>query len=479
MPTICIIAPTISPRLSYICDLIFGTLMHCDYELTTNLGHNIDTTKIYMYYNTNIFFRDNPNAVFLFQSTDFLFRTTIDAVNISPSHFNEIPVLFSYENKNSLLPFDIFAAAFYMVSRYEEYLPYLPDAHGRFSAASSVAAKHHFLQLPIVSIWTKILAQKLYDMNNNFIYKSPKYELHCTYDIDIAFAYKGKNLRQTFGRLALDTLHIRVVALRERLAVWQKQTSDPFDTFDYIITQTQKQTQKQTPKQTPKQVQKQTQNPHFLPPIFFFLLGDYSQYDKNISHKNKDFIAIIRRVAAQYQTGIHPSYLASANMTNNMTNNTTNNMTNNMTNDAQLQKEIRRLEEITANNITLSRQHYLRLQLPETYAQLLRNGITHDYTMGYADALGFRAGVAVPFRWFDVQKNAVTKLTVVPFCAMDTTLRAYLRCAPDTAVADLQALAQTLQTYGGQFGMIWHNSSLSDRDEWCGWRKVYEAFLQM
>ncbi len=452
MPSICLLVPTISPRLSYICDLIFGSLMQLDYELSTNLGHNIDNTKIYMYYSTNIFFDHTPNTIFLLQSTDFLFCKDIDEVNISVSHFNEIPTLFSHENKDSLLPFDIFAAAFYLVSRYEEYLPYAPDAHGRFSAAKSVAAKHHFLHLPIVSIWTKILAQKLYHINNNFIYKPLKYELHCTYDIDMAFAYKGKNLRQTFGRLALNTLYMRIAALRERLAVWQQQSPDPFDTFDYITIQT----------------QKQIPNDHFLAPVFFFLLGDYSQYDKNVSHKNKDFIATIQRVAAQYQTGIHPSYQASKYLDAD---------TNN---DVQLQKEIRRLQEITnSNTIALSRQHYLRLRLPHTYAQLLRNGITHDYTMGYADALGFRAGIAVPFKWFDVRQNAATALTVVPFCAMDTTLRAYLCLTPETAVADLQALAQTLHTYGGQFGMIWHNSSLSDRDEWRGWRRVYEAFLDM
>jgi hypothetical protein len=43
------------------------------------------------------------------------------------------------------LPFDPLAATFYLVSRYEEYLPFIPDEHGRFPAKQSFAFSNGFL----------------------------------------------------------------------------------------------------------------------------------------------------------------------------------------------------------------------------------------------------------------------------------------------------------------------------------------------
>ena len=40
--------------------------------------------------------------------------------------------------------FDVFSASFYLVSRYEEYLPYVKDMYERFQAENSLAYKHNF-----------------------------------------------------------------------------------------------------------------------------------------------------------------------------------------------------------------------------------------------------------------------------------------------------------------------------------------------
>ena len=62
---------------------------------------------------------------------------------------------------NSVFPFDPFAASFFMISRYEEYLPHIKDIHGRFEAKESLAFKNNFLEKPIVDIWINLIKKEL------------------------------------------------------------------------------------------------------------------------------------------------------------------------------------------------------------------------------------------------------------------------------------------------------------------------------
>nr|MBC8475381.1 hypothetical protein [Bacteroidota bacterium] len=61
------------------------------------------------------------------------------------------------------LGFDIFSASFFLATRLEEYWPFEPDKHGRYTSEFSVASKIGFLQLPLINIWCEILKTKLQD----------------------------------------------------------------------------------------------------------------------------------------------------------------------------------------------------------------------------------------------------------------------------------------------------------------------------
>jgi hypothetical protein len=200
-----------------------------------------------------------------------------------------------------------------------------------------------------------------------------------------------------------------------------------------------------------------------LKPIFFWLLGDYGKYDKNISHHNLDLQNLILNIASKYAVGIHPSYRSNQDPT-------------------ILKMEINRLNHILKPidmTVQWSRQHFLKLTLPETYRRLLDAGITDDYTMGYADQIGFRAGVAIPFNWYDIENETITDLKIHSFQVMDVTLQQYLKLSPDEAIAAVKPLIESIKTLGGTFTTLWHNSSLSETNEWCGWRAVYENIVQM
>ena len=144
-----------------------------------------------------------------------------------------------------------------------------------------------------------------------------------------------------------------------------------------------------------------------------------------------------------------------------------------------LQKEKKRLEEIIGKEVIKSRQHFLMLKFPETYRNLLKAGIKEDYTMGYADDIGFRASIATPFPWFDLMENAPTDLMIHPFQVMDGTLNfLYLGLSKEEALSQTKTMIKTTQKARGTFCLLWHNSTLSDLDEWNGWFDLYEKILK-
>jgi len=167
---------------------------------------------------------------------------------------------------------------------------------------------------------------------------------------------------------------------------------------------------------------------------------------------------LIRDLDRGAQLGIHPSYQHGCHREG-------------------IVKEKQRLEEITGRPISRSRQHYLRLQLPQTYQHLLAAGLHQDYTMGFPDQVGFRASIALPFPWYDLSEERQTELIIHPFQAMDVTLRQYLALRPQEISDRLAPLIRSAKEVGGVFCTLWHNSSLSPLGGWTGWRQAYHSLI--
>jgi hypothetical protein len=116
--------------------------------------------------------------------------------------------------------------------------------------------------------------------------------------------------------------------------------------------------------------------------------------------------------------------------------------------------------------------HYLKMQLPTTYRQLVESEISQDFTMGFAETIGFRAGTSRPFFWFDWMKNQQQSLQIVPFCYMEHTLHSYMKCTPSQAIEKIAEIKSRIKESNGDCCILWHNSSLSEYGEWEGWRTV-------
>jgi hypothetical protein len=425
--------PKITNRNKYIFRLIFHDILGIKTNLTTTVSEYKEHTGAKMNYSLN----KMGDEVF-FHSRNLLFETGISEQNVLVTEYEGCKIFYSTV-KNSALPFDPFAASFYLVSRYEEYFPHKRDEYERFDDRESIAFKNGFLQKPVINIWAQWIKDILLKKFPSMHFEERKYEYISTIDIDNAYAYREKGLVRTIGGFAKAFSKRDFKDIAERIKVLSGFKKDPYDTYD---------------------LQLEIQNRYKLRPIYFFLLGDYGVNDKNVSIESKKFQSLIKKIGDYADVGVHPSFGSNKN-------------------PEQLKIEIERLSKTLHREITKSRQHFLKLTLPHTYRTLIDFDITDDYTMGYASQLGFRAGICTPFFFYDLDMEAETKLKVHPFAVMEATLKYYMKLAPQEALEHIKPLINEVRQVNGTFISLWHNEILSNEKQWTGWRDLYEEMVKL
>ena len=423
--------PVVASRCKYIFDIIFKHEFGIRYNTTTDIkifeAHQQEKIK-YSY--------ARIGAEIFIKSSTFLFSKTIEKINIPVEKKNETNVLFSNDSSCDI-GFDIFAAIFYMVSRYEEYLPFVPDKQGRFKASDSIAYQNNFLQYPIVDIWIKHFKNKLAEKFPSLKFRSSSFNSVFTYDIDIAYAFRGRNIYRLTGAIIKDILKLKFKNIFNRLSSLSTK-KDPWDVYDYL---------------------KEIIVRNKLNSIFFFLLGDYSRHDKNISYHHPLMIKLIRKISAFSYIGIHPSYKSS-------------------TTPGKILSEKIRLEKISNKQITKSRQHYLKFKLPDTYNQLAAAGIMQDYSMGFAETHGFRAGTCKPFYFYDLRNERSTLFKVFPITCMEASFLYYSKRKPAESLDIILTLINEVKKVDGTFISIWHNNTVSDEGIFKEWKWVHNEMIK-
>lgn len=422
-----------SPRLSYILDFLLGEILGLSYTLTAN------TEEFNIHAGPKFSYGTQPIGSELFlASIPLLFETGIKPQPIDFCEYKDIKGFFPVFHEQSALPFDLLASAFFMVTRYEEYLPGKKDKYDRYRGRQSMNCKAGFLEKPMADLYALELKKLLLQKFPELTFKQRTFSYTATFDIDMAYSYLHKGFQKNLGGFMRSFILSEYQEVRERFAVLMRGQRDPFDTYDYIFDICEK---------------------HNIPTRFFFLLGDESRFDKNIDHTNEAFRALIKNICQKTETGIHLSYKSHIS-------------------NKQMALEIKRLTEITGTPPVSNRFHYLRFQIPFTYKRLIELGIQQDYSMGYAGRVGFRAGTCTPHFFFNVKDNVPTNLKVVPFAFMDTTFTHYYRTENEHALNKIRELIASVKAVDGQLLGLWHNSSFTEKQPWRGWRKIFETIAQ-
>ena len=417
----------ISTRLIYTLDFVFK-VRGLEYTLTNDFNEFENAKVPRLNYSERYF-----DGILQLPPASLLFDEELTVYGIGSGTFHTEKCL-TFNDK-----VDPLASVFYILSRMEEYMTTAEDEHGRFTAENSVLSRFGWLQKAMCDRWAVDFISFLH-VNGlvEFQNKEQKVTILPTFDIDNVFAYQLKRGLRKILSSAKDLMRGDRFRMNERKLVLQGTTKDPYDTYDYILSIADR----------------------GFSVNMFWLLGDYAKYDKNVTFKDARHQRLIRKMALQTTVGIHPSYKSNSY-------------------EYFLLNEKERLEFILNQSVEHSRQHFLKLKLPATYRSISTMGIKHDYTMGYADQVGFRAGTARSFPWFDLRKNAISDLTIHPFAYMDGTLQEYLKLTPSESKLIIASLFEEVKNYGGDFQMIWHNETIGDYGKWNGWKEVLEFTLDL
>lgn len=335
-----------------------------------------------------------------------------------------------FRNTSGAVPFDLLGASFWLLSRYEEYLPHKSDQYNRFHFRSSLAYQYEFLHIPLVNLWLEEFRQLLAARFPELSFGEKTYRFVSTIDIDNVYKYKHKGFVRTLAGLISDK---SIRKIRQRMRIILGYEKDPFDSYDFLI---------DAHKRTGTRA------------IYFFLLGDYGPNDKNHSASDLRFQALIKHLADYSQVGIHPSFGSNHNL-------------------RQLKVETSRLGNITHRLITKSRQHFSMLKFPHTYKDLLQGGLFSDYSMGYTNHNGFRASYCYPYKWYSLDIESVSSLTIHPFAITENDLLANER--EDRSLTQLAApVIHEVKKYRGELISIFHNDVFDERI-----KAFYEEFLAL
>lgn len=333
---------------------------------------------------------------------------------------------------NSVFDFDVFAAIFYVLTRTEELDFVTTDAHGRFITSNSWMHEAACLEIPIVDVWVQKFRKCLED--KGVTVKKESFEWWNTVDIDQLYATKGK---PTFIRFAQVIRSLLRTKWREAGLLFSSFFSgpDPYDVIEQLHVAGARN-------------------------ICFLLLNDDSIYDPSHNKDEEAIRSFVKRYQGDFEIGLHPSYDSSKKLDT-------------------LIREVRMGRDWIRTDLNLSRQHYLKLKWPRTMEELSDQGFEFDFSMGFPDAPGFRAGTSRPFPFFDKRKRSKTQLSIVPFCVMDVTLRYYLKLNPEEAVTHIESLIDTVKKYDGMFVSLWHNESYGEINGWKSWKVVFEQMTKL
>jgi len=424
-----------SARLNYVSKFIFNHVLKVNCVITNSISE-FENSNLFKINYSSIFivsaFKITPHAL--------LFESGINKNKPTPNLKNNLIYFFESNTTidNSNLDYDIFSAVFYFISRYEEWQAFEPDNHARFESQASILFQNKMNLKPVVDYWLIEFKNALLKFYPKINFPENKFKVISTIDVDNLFAYKAKGFLRTIGAIAKDVIKFDITNLKKRVNVIVKKENDPFDIYainsDFCFKNN-------------------------IPLIYFFLFRTGTKYDRTVNPKSGAFANVIKQIKdAGAFVGLHPSYYSSQNK-------------------SCFKQEVKLFSQQSLSPVKISRQHYLKFDIKTTPQLLIENGIIADFTMGFASAIGFRAGTSFPFYYYDFVSEKQGDLLFVPFCAMDGAFFVYDKISPEKMLGSLLEMANEVQKVNGFFITVFHERTFSSH-LYPGYDQVYKNLFQ-
>lgn len=276
-----------------------------------------------------------------------------------------------------------------------------------------------------------------------------RFAVALTHDVDDVALY---SLRAAF-RLVRRARHPASYAVRGGLtavarALGRRGRPDPYDQFDRWVTEEER---------------------HGFRSSFYFVPPDPSQvheYDPTYGFEDPvtfegrrtNVKGMMHRMTERgFDVGLHGSYSSHRD-------------------GEELARQKRAIEACTGSTVAGTRQHFLRFDVRETWTAQEIAGFGYDTTLGYNEEVGFRAGIAAPFRPWDPVRRAARGLIEVPLSVMDGALFRSLDLDLAGAIARVRAHLERVEQAGGLSVLLWHPNAAAEELH-PGWWACYVATL--
>lgn len=414
----------LNPRISYVFKHIFTRILQVEIAFTSEIEKFISHTGYKISYGK----QPLGNELF-FQSQGLLFQQGIESIDINVKEWEETHCFFQVSDK-SCLPFDIFAAAFYLLSRYEEYLPHVKDELGRYPYTESLGHKYNFLNTPVVDVWSYKLKRALQEHFDDFKFKPVQSTTHFLINAEEPFAYDQKGFFRSVVGLANDVFELKFKAIIKRAKVLLGLERDPFDTFKWLVTS--------------------SKNKNFKLTVFF-QIGEALSFNTSINTSRLHFKALIKYVSDYCEIGLLVSKNARFNA-------------------EILKSEKRRLEAITNRKAASTQFSQLVVGLPEAYRNLVAFEVENDFTMVYQKVPGFRAGTCTPFLFYDLDFEIKSPLIIMPVAF---TSMGFDKTSPKDTTTKISELQKQVAAVNGTFLGLFSNKNFNAAVNNKLWKSVF------
>lgn len=423
--------PKITSRLDFVFKHICTRILGLQVEFTTDPEDYDRFEGAKMVYG-----KQNLGESLFVESHGLLQQLGFEDVNIQMGMWDEVPCFFACR-RHSMIDYDIFAAAFYLLSRYEEYLPHVKDELGRFPAAKSLANREGFLDRPVVDIWAMKFGRELRKFFPQLVFGDRHTCVHHWVSVETPYMYQNRGLLHNLVGGLSDLYHFRLELLLLRVRVLLKLRKDPYNVFTWLVN---------------------ASKSEHLSISVVFRLGQSERFKDYINTARKRVQMLIKFVADYTDTGL---LLGGKSLQQLST----------------LQDEQKLLESLTHRPLAPAAIVRQRIDLPHHYRMLVEMEVQKEGSMYYHDAPGFRAGTCTPFLFYDLDYEIKTPLTLQPLCAAPGEWEGSSPARMDT----LKALFHQVDRVSGTFMMAFQNTDLIDRKQQKYWRKMlttdpYEFF---
>ncbi|MCX6256297.1 MAG: polysaccharide deacetylase family protein [Bacteroidia bacterium] len=418
---------------SYVIDILLNECIGIEYKIEINPG--LKDYKMCLPNGNDIIIEDHFFSVSQ-ESTGYLdIKSLPSKIEYMQNRFlteDDLPVIYGTDHCQVLergnyiqvvCGNDIFAGAFFMLSRWEEFVVQEKDEYGRFDEKQSLAYRAGFHQRAIVNEMAEFLWNILIYCGHPDNRRKRQYQVKPTHDVDYFSRFTGifSMLRTIGGDIFVRrNPGMSLKTIKDYLIIVSNKSNDPYNTYDYLMN---------------------ISDNYGLVSTFYFIPAISKEFGSNYLLENMEVKEMIGKISERgHRIGIHGQFESYKYQT-------------------AYNAGYVRLKTIY-NQLNEGRQHYLRFENPVSWQIWNDCGIETDSTLGFTSDVGFRCGICHEFSVFNILTRRKLDLKELPLIVMDTALQKKHGHA-EKIFEEIIRLSGICKKYNGTFVLLWHNSSFN------------------